>query len=258
MRSPLAITVSVWRAIFLREALDRLFGERAAWLWLLVEPVTHIGFISLVWRVIRTRAIGGIDIAVWTMVGMLAFFLFRRTGIQVMYAVDGNKPLFVYRQVKPFDTAIVRGGLEAFLMAIISALIIIIGGLLGHDVVPGDPLLVLMAVGGLWLLGMGYGLVTSVLMELVPELEHIFKILMMPLYLLSGVIWPISSVPMPYRDYLMVNPVAHGLEVVRQGFVAHYHMVPGASLSYLYGFSLVSVCIGLLLYRRYALRLVMR
>ena len=258
MRSSLSITISVWRAIFLREALDRLFRERGAWFWLLIEPVTHIGFLALIWGVVRKASMGGMDVVVWLMVGMLAFFLFRRTAIQVMYAVDCNRPLFAYRQVKPFDTAIVRGGLEAFIMTLVSAIVIIIVNLLGRDAIPGDPLLVLGAVLGLWLFGMGYGLIASVLMELVPELEHIIKILMIPLYLISGCIWPLSSIPMPYRDYLLINPVAHGIEAVRLGYVSHYYAVPGLSLSYLYGCSAVSIFLGLLLYRRYVLRLVMQ
>ncbi len=61
-RSPLAITLSVWRAIFLREALDRLFDMRAAWLWLLMEPVLHISFVTFIWTVVRLRTIGGIDV----------------------------------------------------------------------------------------------------------------------------------------------------------------------------------------------------
>ena len=258
MRSPLEITLSVWQAIFLREALDRLFGMRAAWFWLLIEPVLHIGFISLVWLAIRAHSVGGTDIAVWVMVGMLGFFLFRRTGIQVMYSVDCNRPYFAYRQVKPFDTAIVRGSVEALLMAIISAVILILAALLGHKAIPGDPLLVMEAVLGLWLLGLGYGLVASVLMALVPELEHILNILMIPLYLISGVIWPIASAPAPYRDILMINPIVHGIEVVRQGFVPYYHVPPGTSLSYLYGTAVITIFFGLVLYRRYALRLVMQ
>ena len=258
MRSAMSITLAVWRAIFLREALDRLFRERGAWFWLLIEPLTHIGFLAFLWGVVRKTNMGGMDVVVWLMVGMLAFFLFRRTGIQVMYAVDCNRPLFVYRQVKPFDTAIVRGGLEAFILVFESMIIITIVNLLGRDAVPVNPLLVLGAVGGLWLFGLGYGLITSVLMELVPELEHIFKILMMPLYLISGVVWPLSSIPMPYRDYLLVNPVAHGIEAVRLGFMSHYHAAPGVSLWYLYGCSTIALFFGLLLYRRYVLRLVMQ
>ena len=46
MHNPLLTTLTVWRALFLREALDRFFGSRAAWGWLLVEPAMHIGFMG--------------------------------------------------------------------------------------------------------------------------------------------------------------------------------------------------------------------
>lgn len=258
MRSPFSVTLSVWRAIFLREALDRLFDMRGAWFWLLLEPVCHIGFMAFIRTVLRVHSVGGMDYMMWLIVGMLAFFLFRRTAMQVMYAVDCNRALFAYRQVKPFDPALVRAALEAFLMAFISAVIIGVVPLLGHTVIPTDPLLVLLAISGLWLYGFGFGLVASVCMELIPELEHIIKIIMLPLYLISGVIWPISSVPQPYRDLLLFNPITHGLEIVRIGFVAHYHAVPGISLGYLYLCSIVSIFIGLLLYRRFAVHLVMQ
>lgn len=258
MRNSFSITFSVWKAIFLREAVDRLFDVRAAWLWLLLEPALHIGFISFIWFGFRMRNIGGVDTVVWVMVGMLAYFLFQRTGIQVMYSVDCNKSLFVYRQVKPFDTAIVRALLEAFLTTLIAAAILLVTALLGRDTLPDDPLLVMVSLAGLWLFGLGYGLITSVLMKLVPELEHVLNIIMRPLYLLSGVIWPLASVPQPYRDMLLINPIAHGLEGVRLGFSSYYLAVPGLSISYLYGAAMVSVFLGLLFYKRFAVKLVMQ
>ncbi len=123
---------------------------------------------------------------------------------------------------------------------------------------PVDALLVMQAVLGLWLFGIGYGLVASVLMELVPEMEHVLKILMLPLYLISGVIWPLASIPLPYRDMLMLNPIAHGLELLRLGFFPYYHAVPGLSMAYLFAWAVVSVFLGLMLYRRFAIQLVMR
>lgn len=257
-RNPLAVTFAVWRAIFLREALDRLFDMRFAWFWLLAEPILHIVFIAWIMTVIRVRTIGNADVVVWIIVGMLTFFLFRRTAVQVTYAVDSNRPLFTYRQVKPFDPAIARAVLEAFLMTMISVIILLTAALLGHDTFPVDALLVMQAVFGLWLFGIGYGLIASVLMELVPEMEHVLKILMMPLYLISGVIWPLANVPAPYRDMLMINPIAHGLELARMGFFPNYHAVPGVSMPYLYAWGVVSVFLGLVLYRRFAIHLVMR
>jgi capsular polysaccharide transport system permease protein len=257
-RSPLSVTLSVWQAIFLREAVDRLFDMRGAWFWLFAEPVSHIGFLVFMWTVIRARTIGGLDVFVWLSVGLLAFFLFRRTAVQVTHAVDSNRPLFAYRQVKPFDPAIARAVLEAFLMAIVSAIILGAGILLGHGSLPDDPLLALCAAFGLWLFGLGYGLIASVWMELAPEMEHIFKILMMPLYLISGVIWPLASIPPAFRELLMLNPITHALELVRLGFVPHYNAAPGVDIGYLYAWAVSSVFVGLVLYRRFALQLVMK
>ncbi|ARP55272.1 ABC transporter permease [Alcaligenes faecalis] len=258
VRSPMAVTWAVWRALFLREALDRLFDMRAAWFWLLMEPVLHISFITFLFTVIRLRTVGGIDASIWIVVGMLAFFMFRRTAVQVMYAADSNKPLFAYRQVQPFDTSIARGALEAFLMVLVAIVILSGVALLGHDVRPADPVQVLTTMFGLWLFGVGYGLIASVLMALVRETEHILKILMMPLYLISGVIMPISAVPQPYRDLLLFNPLVHGLELVRHGFSSYYHMVAGISMGYLYAWGVGSVFLGLLLYRRFTQQLVMK
>lgn len=255
-RSALVITLSVWKALFLREALSRLFSARATWFWLLAEPVFHITYMLLIFTVIRVRTVGGIDTTVWLMVGMLAFFMFRRTGTQVTSAIGANLALFTYRQVKPVDTALVRGGLEGILMIVIAGILLAGAALFGHAVLPADPLAVLEAFFGLWLVGLGFGLVTSVASELVPELGRVINFVMMPLFMISGVIFPITAVPQPYRDWLLLNPVAHGLEAARLGFAPYYHAVPELSIAYLYGFALVSIFLGLALHRRFALRLV--
>lgn len=254
-RTALLITLSVWKALFLREALSRLFSGRASWFWLVAEPVFHVSYLILIFTVIRVRTIGGIDTAIWIIAGLLGFFMFRRTGTQVMNAVGANQALLVYRQVKPVDTVLVRGGLEGFLMIIIISILLAGAALFGHSVVPADPLAVLEAFFGLWLVGMGFGLVTSVAVKLVPELGRVLKLVMMPLYIISGVMLPISAVPQPYRDWLLLNPVAHGLEAARLGFAPYYHAVPELSIAYIYWFALVSIFLGLALQRQFALRL---
>lgn len=258
VRNPLAVTAAVWQALFLREALARLFDARAAWFWLLIEPVLHIAFISFVLSVIRLRTIGNADVVVWACVGLLAFFFFRRTAVQVSWAVDSSRRLFTYRQVKPFDPAIARALLEAFLLSIISAIVLIGAGLLGYETIARDPLLVLQAVFGLWVLGLGYGLIASVLMALVPEMAHVLKIVMLPLYLASGVIFPLQRIPQPYLDWLLYNPIPHALEHARLGFFPYYQTLPGISLGYLYAWAVSLLFLGLVLFRVFDRRLVMQ
>ena len=255
LRTPVRISLSVWKALFLRESLSRLFSARAAWFWLLAEPVFHVTYLMVLFGVIRVHSVGGVDTALWIMFGLLSFFMFRRTGTQMMHAIRANRALFAYRQIKPVDSVLVRGVLEGFLMIIVIGLMLAGTALLGYSVMPADPLAVLSAFFSLWLVGMGFGLVVSAIAELVPELERIIKLIMMPMYFISGVIFPIAAVPQPYRDWLLLNPVAHGLEAVRLGFASYYHAVPELSVDYLYRFALVSLFLGLALHRRFALRL---
>jgi len=256
MRNSLQIASGVCRALFLREATARLSSARFAWFWLLAEPVFHVSYMLFIFTVIRVRTVGGIDTAMWLIVGMLGFFMFRRTCIQVTNAINANKSLFTYRQVKPVDTALVRALLEGVFMACVISILLAGASLFGHSVWPADPLAWLQAFFGLWLLGMGFGLMASVAGDLVPELGRVVDFLMMPLYLVSGVIIPISAVPYPYREWLMYNPVAHGLEAARLSFAPYYHAAPELSVSYLYACALGCTFLGLALQRRFALRLV--
>jgi capsular polysaccharide transport system permease protein len=255
-RSSLAVTRSVWKALLVRESLARLFGVRGAWFWLLLEPLYHVAYVVVLFMTARVRHVGGIDTPLWVMIGMLVFLAFRRTGTQASNAVNANQALFTYRQVRPVDAVLMRALLEGILMVFVSIILGFGAWLAGFDVSPSDPLLMLAALLGLWLLGLGYGLVLSVAIELVPEIGRVVGLIMTPLYFASGTIFPIASVPPPYREALMLNPIAHGLEAARQGFSSGYHAVPELNLGYLYGFAVVLAFLGLVLHRRFAINLV--
>lgn len=255
-RTAFSIAVDVWRALLLRESLTRLFASRAAWVWLLTEPLFHAAYLTIIFTVIRVRTIGGIDTVVWVLAGLIGFFFFNRTSQQVGNAINANQSLFTYRQVKPIDTALMRGVLEGALMLIVASVVFAGAALFGHPINPADPLAVIEAFLGLWLFGLAWGLILSVVTELVPEAARVVKLITRPLYLISGVMFPISMVPPPYREWLMFNPIAHGLEAARLGFAAHYHAVPELSISYLYALALGSLFFGLLLQLRFAWKMV--
>lgn len=254
-RTPLSVTLSVWRALFLREMVARLGVSRAAWLWLLAEPVVHILFILVLFTVVRMRVVPGADVAVWLMVGIAGFFTARNVFQRSTEAINANSALFAYRQVLPVDTVIVRAAVEVFIGLAVAALLMVGLGLGGHDVIPHDPLTALLALMGLCLCGLGLGFVLAVVRELAPELGKVLGLLFTPLYFISGVLFPVLLVPAPYRETFFYNPFAHGLELIRGGFFPLYHVAPEASLAYLYGFALVTVFIGLLVQVRYAVQL---
>lgn len=258
MPTPFVNVVTVWHALFLREALDRFFGGRAAWAWLVFEPASHIVLMSLLFSMIRVSPPGFPDLVMWLCMGLLSFFVFRRTAVQTLHAVDCNKAFFAFRQVRPFDAAFARASVEAFSMFFVILVILTPMAFFDKEIIPSDPLLLIATLAGLWLLGFGYGLITSVIQRLVPESGHIFQLIMLPLYLASGTIMPISVIPAKYRDLILINPIAHALELARGAFFKDYKMIEGVSLGYLYIWIVVFIIIGLILYKLFETRLVMR
>lgn len=255
-RSCWQVTWAVWHALLLREAMGRMFSSRTSLVWMFLEPVLSLGFMVLMFTVVRLRTVAGIDTVLWLLGGMLSFFVFRRTSAQGANAIGANRALFAYQQIKPVDTVLVRCSLELILMCIVATLVLAGAALLGVQVGWDNPLMVLGGVVGLWLLGVGWALAVSVATELIPELGYLLGLVMAPMMFMSGVIFPISAIPMPWRGWVLYNPLAHGIEAVRAGTSHFYHAVPELDLGYMYACALVLLWLGLLLQRAFKDRLI--
>ncbi|PKO87763.1 MAG: ABC transporter [Betaproteobacteria bacterium HGW-Betaproteobacteria-12] len=255
-RSSFSVTLAVWRALFLHEALIRISGGRARWFWLLADPLAHMAFLAFVLTAFRSQLVAGMDTYLWIVVGLVSFFLFRRAAMQGMHAIDSNKAMFAYRQVKPVDTVFVRAALETFVMLLTGLFALVILRLLDRDIMPGDPLLLIVALFGIWLLALGIGLIFAVPIRLVQESAVILNFLFLPLYLVSGVILPVARIPFPYQEWLLYNPLVHGLEAARLGFAPGYLAIAGLDLNYLYAWGVGTVFIGLALQLRFSERLI--
>jgi capsular polysaccharide transport system permease protein len=78
---------------------------------------------------------------------------------------------------------------------------------------------------------------------------------MHPFYLFSGVVFPVDRLPSPYREWLLLNPLVHGLEGTRVGFAPLYRAVPELSIPYLYACALTLIFFGMALHRHFAMQL---
>lgn len=255
-RSAWAVTRSVWFAMFMREAIGRTMTDRMGWFWMIAEPA------ALLLIMIGIRSfISGDSLIVnapfipWMIVGMMGFFLIREGMTQGLGAINANKALFAYRQVHPIDGVLVRNALDGLIRTLIFILFITGGVMIGTDFRPDNGF---QAIGGwlsLWLFGLGLGLTASVLGTLVPEIAKVVRMITLPLLILSGVIMPINQLPHYLLEYLMLNPVVHGLEYIRHGFFDGYQVVHGTSLTYFWAWTLSSLALGLLMHVRFKERL---
>jgi capsular polysaccharide transport system permease protein len=251
-RSPFTVTLAVWRALFLREAVARLARNPMAWFWLIAEPVGHI--VLLMWLFLvgfRQRAIAGADTSVFIMIGVLAFFLPRNMMNQGISVVDASEALYTYRQVKPIDTVIARVLLESLLASLVFLVVWAGAAVLGFPVSVADPLGALGAAGALWLAGFGLALSFSVIANFNAQTGHLVRLLMGPLYLFSALMYPTVAIPPSMRDAVLLNPLVHGIESLRLAFMPAYKVPAGIDLGYLYQFGVMLVFAGLALHVRY-------
>jgi len=255
-RSAWAVTRSVWFAMFMREAIGRTMTDRMGWFWMIAEPALLLLVMIGIRSFIRgDKLIVNAPFIPWMLVGMMGFFLIREGMMQGLGAINANKALFAYRQVHPIDGVLVRNVLDGLIRTVIFLLFMVGGLMLGTDFRPDNGF---QAIGGwlsLWLFGLGLGLVTSVLGSLVPEVSKIIRMLNMPLLILSGVIMPLNQLPHYLLEYLMLNPIVHGLEYIRHGFFEGYQVVHGTSLTYFWAWTLSSLALGLLMHVRFKERL---
>lgn len=223
----------MWRALFLREVLGRLVTERAAWFWLLFDPLAHIVFAMVLFSTIKQRSVSGAEFVVFLVVGVMGFKQFTNTSSRSSGAVNSSKALLAYRQVKPVDTVLVRAVVEGLLICFITLILLAGASLFGYDVLPHDPLTLLIVYGTLWLMGTGLGLILAAITPLAPEVGKVIAVIFTPLYFLSGVLYSLSAAPPYIRAILLYNPIVHGLELARGAFFEGYHIVTGISYSYL-------------------------
>ena len=255
-RTSWQVTRSVWHALFMREAIARTTADRFAWFWMLVEPIAMVVVMVAIRAVVSSgHHIGGVDFIPWLICGLLGFYLFRENMMRSVGAVDANKALFAYRQVRPVDPVLIRCYLEGLLKTIVLLLFILASQLMGLGLMPSDLLGALFAWISLWMLGLGVGLTLSVLSSLVPEVGNIARIISLPLLIISGAMIPLNFIPYDLQQYLLLNPIVHGIESLRMFFFPSYQTLSGISMTFLWFCSLSLISLGLMLHLRFAMRL---
>lgn len=249
LRSPWQIQKSVVFALFLRELKTRFGSYKFGYFWLLLEPMAHVVVMSLIFSFVPDRSLFGIDFPVFIVTGIVPFLMFKNIALRVMDGVEANRALFAYRQIKPMDTFTARTLLDAFLAVAVSALILIGMAWFGLDVPFRDPFSLIFLMAILVLMGLGLGMILCVMTHYLPEARTLVRIAFLPLYFMSGVIFPIAKVPQEYLPILLWNPLVHVIELMRGAFFNQYHVVAEISPLFMVMTTLALLFFGLAWYR---------
>lgn len=245
-----AATLRTILALMLRE-MSTTYGRSAlGYLWAILEPVGGILLLTAVFSLAFRSPGIGTSFPLFYATGMLPFLAYLEISQKVSVALRFSKPLLFYPGVTFVDALLARFlvGLitQAMIAAVIFPVILIYENIDVIIDVPGVANGFAMASA----LGLGVGTLNCFLLSRYPIWERTWAILNRPLFIVSCIFFTFESVPLPYRDWLWWNPLVHSSGQVRGGIYVTYDATFVSPL-YIYGLSVVTFALGLLLLRRY-------
>jgi capsular polysaccharide transport system permease protein len=236
-------------ALMLRETRTRLADSKLGYGWALLEPVLHIGMLSLVFAVMmRGRPPIGDKFFIFYYTGIIPYHLFVHTSSSMTNAIIGNGAVLQLPLVSTFDVVMARGLVE-IVTDIVVAIILLAGffaagiGLLPHDLPALSASVIVVS-----LFGCGIGFINAVINAFFKSWDKIWAQLTRTLYFCSGIFYVPGMMPDWVRDILVWNPILHAVDWFRSSFFPEYepHWLDRFYLTIV---AVVSLAVGLCLER---------
>ncbi|WP_174274981.1 ABC transporter permease [Sphingomonas bacterium] len=244
LRRGFSVQARVIGALLLREMHTRFGRENIGYIWLIAEPMLLATVIGIMHMGQHTEYSTDITPLGLTVVGYTIFIMFRGIVNRSEGAMEANATLMYHRMVTPDDVVLARallegGGTLGTVLIMLSALIAI-----GQAPFPTRPLMLALAIFFQFWSSWGQAMIVTTISNdnrTIGRLVHVYTYFMIPL---SGAFIQIEWIPDPYRSYLLWLPMPHIFEMARYG-VFKSATDKYFSITYLTGFCLVTMLIGL-------------
>jgi len=249
----LQINVRVVHALLMREVITRFGRENVGVLWLLGEPMLFTLGVTALWTAAGMNHGSSLPIVAFAITGYSSVLMWRNSVNRCNAGIRANFNLLYHRNVRVLDVFVTRIILE--MAGATGSFIVLTCFFIAIEwiVPPVDPLQV---IGG-WLMLAWFGAALAVTIgsattysELVDRLWHPASYLLFPL---SGAAFMVDWLPPKLREFVMLLPMVHGVEIIREGYFGnvvrtHYDLLYMASVN------LVLSLVGLVLVRDAARR----
>jgi len=244
----LAARWRVVQALILRDTRTQFSNSRLGYAWALVEPMSHIVLLLVVFSVLSANArppIGDTMIEFY-MTGVLTFLFFGHLTERAMGLVESNRHMMQIPSIGLFDLLAGKALLSASTDLVVAALTVALLVILGIGAIPDGFADILMAYGALFLLGVGFALINVVISAFSSAYEKVWPTFLRIQYFTSGVFYHPSDMPEDIRAYILLNPLVHVTEWMRQGYYAHYQS-PFLDVDYLLRWVVGTLLFGIML-----------
>ncbi len=247
-RTPFQVQRAVVFALFLRELRTRFGQHKLGYVWVVLEPLMHVGMLLLIFGMLSSRTMPGISFPVFLATGVAPWMLFSNVMSRCMVAVSSNQGLMGFSPVKPIDTVVTRILVELVMFLAMSLVLTGIAWWLGHPVEYADPLLLVGLIVSLALFAGSLGIMLAIASQRQPDVAKFLPMLIRPLYFVSGIFFMLAPLPTHLQELALLNPLAHWLDLIRVAVFTHYPPATG-SLIVIVACTSLTMLLALMLYR---------
>lgn len=216
------IQLDVITALILRETRTRFGNTYLGYVWALIEPLLWVATFYFIFNFLGKATPWGTNILSYIATGMITFLTFRQVVMVCMNAIDANKALLFYPQVKPLDLMIARFLLEIGTIGSIFIIIVLCNGLFFGVWGVEDIAQIIAALLMVGIFAMGIGMAIGGLALYFDSIRRIVPPLIRVMFFTSGIFFSPSQIPYAMQSILMLNPVTHAIEMVRDGYFVGY------------------------------------
>ncbi|OCP18578.1 MULTISPECIES: ABC transporter permease [unclassified Ensifer] len=241
-------------AVILRDVRTRFFDHGLGFLLVPLWPLGHMLILLSIYTFSGRQAPFGESLNVFFLTGLIPTMLFMYVSRFMSMSLILNKPMLAFPVVRALDIMAARAFLETIGAALTLALITIVMLLSGDDPFPFDWEQAVYAYLATLLLAVGVGTIVGVLVMVTNLVATAYALFLILLYIGSGTLFVASSLPDQIAIPLSWNPVLQAVEWMRTAYFETYSDKL-ISKTYLIGFGLTALFIGLALERLLRMRL---
>ena len=245
-RTSFSIFLSVVSALFLREVQTRFGTKKLGYLWAVIDPMVKVIVFSLMYLAVGTK-MQGIDFPVFLATSFLTYNFFSAVMNNSMPAFDANRALFSYKQVKPIDTIFSRFFIEFLVMSATVIIFICFGLYFDLNLAVKDFNLVILSIIWFGIFGLSLGILFAIINTFYETFGKIINFTSMPLFLLSGLLYTVDSLPPIARDIILYNPIVHFIEMIHGNYFSVLN-TDYVDYEYMIFWTIVPLFIGLFFY----------
>jgi ABC-2 type transport system permease protein len=223
---PLRRSLALTRELAVTQFKLKYTGSVLGYLWSLLKPAAIFGINYAVFAVLLNAGRNTVNFPLQLLFGIVVWSFFAETVATSMSAIVMNGHV-IRKAYFPRYILVIAASVTASFTFLINFALVIVGAVIARRLdLQLHSLLAIPLIVELYLLILGLSLILASFFVFYRDLGHIWEIFSQLLFYGSAIVFPLAVVPVRFRVFIGMNPIAQVVEDIRHALVSSSPTVP--------------------------------